>query len=495
MNTPSSNPYFEDLFLNTSDLIHFANLDGVIEIVNPAWLSNLGYPLEEVIGSSIYDYVWPDELDNYMNYRKQCINHAILNDIQITFKKRDGQPVILEGHLRAYYSNNNLLHTRGVFRDITLKRKKQLETEEQFLRINNFLKNAPDAVVVINEKQLIVEWNLKAEILFGYSKDEAINQPLSELIIPLPYREMHRRGVEHFLSTGEGPILNRTIEVVAINRNNQEFPISLNISNIKIDHQWFFIAFMEDITERRKQQEELLQQKIELKAVKLEDERNKEFLNIASHELKTPLTSIKAYSQLALRGLGKHPFEQTGKYLNKIDETANKLTKLVTDLLDISKINAGKLKIRKESVKYVSYLEEVIANCQLIFPSHTLLLKNQADVLVDLDPVRIEQVVINLISNAVKYSPDANMVEISTRNTNDTLITSVKDFGIGIKQSDENKVFDKFYQIEELPKNDNSGLGLGLFICSEIIKLHKGAIWLESNEGKGSTFYFALPIE
>ena len=360
MNTPSSNPYFEDLFLNTSDLIHFANLDGIIEIVNPAWLSNLGYTIEETIGSSIYDYVWPDELENYISYRKQCINHSPLNDIQITFKKKDGQPIILEGHLRAYYSKNDLLHTRGVFRDITLKRKKEIENEEQFLRISNFLKNAPDAVVVINEKQLIVEWNLKAEILFGYSKDDALNQPLSELIIPLPYREMHKRGVEHFLNTGEGPILNRTIEVVAINRNNQEFPISLNISNIKIDNQWFFIAFMEDITERRKQQEELIQQQIELKAVKLEDERNKEFLNIASHELKTPLTSIKAYSQLALRGLGKHPFEQTSKYLNKIDETSNKLTKLVMDLLDISKINAGKLKIRKEPVKYAPYLEEVV---------------------------------------------------------------------------------------------------------------------------------------
>ncbi|HEY0054721.1 MAG TPA: PAS domain-containing sensor histidine kinase [Pedobacter sp.] len=494
MSTPSSNPYFEDLFSNTSDLIHFANLEGKVEVANPAWLSVLGYSLEEVLGSSIYDYVWPSEISKYRSYREQCLANVILDDIQVSFKRKDGQRVFLEGHLRAYYNADQHLHTRGVFRDITLKQKKQRENEEQFEKINNFLKNAPDAVIVINEKQLVVEWNLKAETIFGYSKEEALHQPLSDLIIPLPYREMHKQGMQHFLKTGEGPVLNRTIEVSAINKNQQEFPISLNISNVKLDDNWFFIAFMDDITDRRKEQAELLEQKKELDDVKLEDQRTKEFLNIASHELKTPLTSIKAFTQLALRGLGKQPLEQTGDYLIKIDEASNKLKKLVMDLLDISKINEGKLQINKTSVKYGSFVREIIRNLQIIFPSHNIELECNDNDQVALDPLRVEQVITNLISNAVKYSPDSDIIEVSTKVNHHTLITSVRDFGIGIDGVNEPKVFDKFYQIEEISKTDNSGLGLGLFICSEIVKLHGGSIWLESTKGNGTTFYFTLPI-
>ena len=487
-----SDLHLEDLFANTSDLIHFANSEEKITNVNPAWLAALDYTFDEVVGTSIYKYIEEKDRLIYDNCKEESFSNAGLNTVQITLKRKDGRPVIVEGSLKAYFSGNKRLYTRGLFQN---KTRIPQHYDERFFRLNNFIENAPDAVVVINQIQSVIEWNLKAEKIFGYTKSEALSKRLSELIIPYQYREAHERGLQHFLNTGEGPVLNKTIEVRSIYKYQRQFPISLSISNVKLDNEWFFIAFIEDISEAKNQQEEQIRQQIELNKVKYEDQKIKDFLNIASHELKTPLTSIKALTQLALRGIGKHPIEQSKDYLVKIDQSSNKIKKLILDLLDISKLHAGKLIVELKPVNYSSFLSKVIDTCGIIFTSHRIDITNLQEIEIAIDSDRIEQVITNLISNAVKYSPDSGLVEVSTKKTNEMLITAVKDYGLGIDIGNQHKVFEKFFQIDELQKTDKSGFGMGLYICSEIIKQHRGSIWVESNEGKGATFYFALPLK
>ncbi|MBC7914943.1 MAG: PAS domain S-box protein [Pyrinomonadaceae bacterium] len=485
--------YFNDLFENTSDLIQYVSVEGGIEMVNPSWLNTLGYSFDEVKGRSIYEFISEDQKTAYRQYREACINLENQENIRITYIGKSG-PVILEGHLRPFFADKKLRHTRGVFRDITSKHQKERLQDEHLLKITQYLENAPDAVVIIDKEQIITEWNLKATEIFGYDRGSVINKPLSELIIPVQYREAHTRGMKHFLATGEGPVLNKTIEVPAIDKTLREFPISLSISSIQVNNEWFFIAFMSDISVKKANEQILIQKEIELERTRLEDQRNKEFLTIASHELKTPLTSLKAYLQLALRGFEKNPKEQTVNFLSRAEQFSDKLSKLILNLLDISKIQGGKLTIEKHPVNITKMLQDIVSSSRLLYPSHRLYLNSSENFTIDVDAGRMEQVFVNLINNAVKYSPEAKEVELNIKRNNNLLYVSVKDYGIGIDSTNQDKVFDKFYRIEELSKNDTQGLGIGLFVSSEIVKQHGGKIWVENHEDGGAIFFVILPF-
>ena len=227
---------------------------------------------------------------------------------------------------------------------------------------------------------------------------------------------------------------------------------------------------------------------------RIEQEKD-DFLSIASHELKTPLTSIKAYTQLLERKLKQNEENSDLVYVKKTLEQIEKLNSLITDLLDVSKIENGKLKINKKSEN----LELVIQNA-----IETILHTNSADVKIErhgmqpdfviaFDKIRIEQVLINFLSNAIKYSPKNNQIIVTTFWDEKEVRISVTDFGIGIPDFKQEYVFHKFYRVEE-SSLQFQGMGIGLYICSEIIKQHHGSIGVSSEIGEGSTFYFTLPI-
>lgn len=229
---------------------------------------------------------------------------------------------------------------------------------------------------------------------------------------------------------------------------------------------------------------------------KVEKEKD-EFLSIASHELKTPLTSIKAYVQLLERKLKLDKESAEAGFLTKVQDQIEKLNTLITDLLDVSKIENGKLKITKKPVN----LENVISNAiDTIVQTHESRVKikrdgTKPDILIPLDAIRIEQVLINFLTNAIKYSPQNNQVIVTTfvDEEEQEVRVSVTDFGIGIPDFKQEAVFNKFYRVEE-SSLQFQGMGIGLFICSEIIKQHHGNIGVSSKVDEGSTFYFTLPL-
>lgn len=227
---------------------------------------------------------------------------------------------------------------------------------------------------------------------------------------------------------------------------------------------------------------------------KVEKEKD-EFLSIASHELKTPLTSIKAYMQLLERKLKKNEEDPEVSYVSKALSQVEKLNSLITDLLDVSKIDNGKLKINKKRNK----LDHVINNAiDTIIQTHDDKVKISRhgfipDIEIAFDEIRIEQVLINFLTNAIKYSPENNQIIVTTFVDETEVRVSVTDFGIGIPDFKQDAVFKKFYRVEE-SSLQFQGMGIGLYICSEIIKQHDGAIGLSSVVGEGSTFYFTLPL-
>nr|WP_242689182.1 HAMP domain-containing sensor histidine kinase [Pedobacter sp. SYSU D00535] len=235
----------------------------------------------------------------------------------------------------------------------------------------------------------------------------------------------------------------------------------------------------------RKQEEE------QLEAIKELSIKKDEFISVASHELKTPLTSAKAYLQLAAKTASKDGNE---KFISGALKQLDRLQKLTSDLLDVSKINAGRLDYKMSEFDFNEVLEEAIASYQSTISSHTIELIEKVHVKIEGDYQRLEQVINNMISNAVKYSPKADKVLVRSSLINDQLVVSVQDFGIGIPQDRINRLFERFYRIEETAMHFQ-GMGLGLFIVAEILGRHKGRFWLESEQGKGSTFYFMLPLK
>lgn len=228
-------------------------------------------------------------------------------------------------------------------------------------------------------------------------------------------------------------------------------------------------------------------QRIQLE--KLKDE----FLSIASHELKTPLTTIKGYIQLLTKYIQQEGTTKMIQYIHQADIYTDKLNQLITSLLDISRIQAGKLILNKEIVNFSPIIANVVDAMQHLSEKHTLVYKGDSTLEVVMDKERIEQVLMNLISNAMKYTPNASKIFITLKKKADFALVSIEDHGIGIEKKDQNHLFQRFFRVKNTTKN-YSGLGIGLYISSEIIERHSGSIWVESEFGRGSTFYFTIPL-
>jgi PAS domain S-box-containing protein len=219
-----------------------------------------------------------------------------------------------------------------------------------------------------------------------------------------------------------------------------------------------------------------------------------DFIGIASHELKTPVTSIKAYTQVLERILHKKGQNEEVEMVRRMDVQINRLTSLIGDLLDVTKISSGKLQFNDAAFDFTEYVQGVVKDLQLTTLKHTLIGKFSPVGSVFGDKERIGQVIANLITNAIKYSPQADKIVISTELRESQVVLSVQDFGIGISGDHLNKVFEQFYRVSGEMQHTFPGLGLGLYISSEIIKREGGKIWVVSEEGVGSTFCFSLSV-
>lgn len=224
------------------------------------------------------------------------------------------------------------------------------------------------------------------------------------------------------------------------------------------------------------------------------EQQKDEFVGIASHELKTPVTSIKAYTQLLESKFSKEGNEKAALMLTKVNAQLNKLTALIGDLLDITKIETGKLEFYEEYFDFNEMVQEIVEEIQLTTTTHKLVMNLDQTKSVYGDRDRIGQVLTNFLTNAVKYSPYAQKIHISTKLSEEAICVSVRDFGIGIPKDSKDKVFERFFRVTTSSGQTFPGIGLGLYISSQIIKRQQGKVWVHSQKGKGSTFSFSIPI-
>jgi two-component system sensor histidine kinase/response regulator len=264
-------------------------------------------------------------------------------------------------------------------------------------------------------------------------------------------------------------------------------PVDMDILLLKVKT---FYRIYEQSRKLIEVQKELIR---EIEFRKQAERKKDEFISIASHELKTPLTSVKGYMQLLERNLDRGDIATVKRHLDKAQIQMEKLSDLIADLLDISKIESGKLKFNKKYFDINVLLDSVIEIIYQSNPEFKILKKGNVNQEIFADEARIEQVVINFLTNAIKYSPGTTEIHINLESFGDRIYLGVRDFGIGIVPEMQQHVFDKFYRVEETAMRFQ-GLGIGLYISSEIIRRHSGEIGVKSQPSEGSEFYFTLPV-
>lgn len=362
------------------------------------------------------------------------------------------------------------------------------ESESKF---RNIINSSLDAVIMIDSKGIITEWNDQSVNMFEFTQQEAVGQPLSKLIIPHQHIASHIKGMQHYKKTGEGPVLNKRIEITAVGKKREEFPIELSIVPISIRNQKFFSAFLRDISEEKANQlkiESALAREKEL------NEMKSKFVSMTSHEFRTPLTTIKSNVDLLAYKIENKTKEATmNKNVERIQVELDRLTNLMNDILTIGRIESGRMPFAPESCDLYALITNVINQS---FSTR----KDNRSVKIELEgkPVNLliddqifTHVIINLVSNAFKYSEGKPNPVVNIKYTKAQVDFSIRDFGIGIPNTEIENLTESFYRASNV--GNIQGTGLGMTLVNQFVKMHKGELHIESKEDKGTTVTVQLP--
>lgn len=386
---------------------------------------------------------------------------------QVIIQRPDGSKRRVQSHPVPILSEDGvLIGAINTLVDIT----ETVQGEEKQAMLATIVDTSDDAIVSKTLQGIITSWNKAAERMFGYSESEAIGKHISLIIPPERLAEeeyiigeiVSGKKVDHF-------------ETIRMTKAGAGIPLSISISPV-INKDGVIIGaskIARDISDRKKA-----------------EEQKSEFLSMASHELKTPLTSIAGYLQILDKVTSE---ESPRKFIHKTRQQVQRLAQLVSNLLDVSKIDAGELHLPKEIFDISKVLRETVELVQYSQQTHRInVFVTEEPTFIYGNPQRIEQVFINLLTNAVKYSADSNEIIVSLECRNNYVYIRVIDFGVGIPANKLDEIFTRFYRVDEFNRN-LSGLGIGLYISGQIIEKHNGKIWAESELGKGSIFYVKLP--
>ena len=384
----------------------------------------------------------------------------------------------------------------AVLTSVVDRRFSVLGSSEERLRL--IINTAMDAVVTMNAEGLITNWNSEAEKTFGWSSREALGRRLSETFVPQRYRADHENGLQRFLATGDEMMLRQRTETTAVHRDGHEFPVEVSTSPVKFGDQWIVSSFIRDITKHKLAQQELFNTK---KAAEDANRAKSIFLANMSHELRTPLNAIIGYSEILeeeTQHLGK---ADVVKDVQKIQSAGKHLLALINDILDLSKIEAGKMALSVEGFDVARVVKEItntiqpaaIKNANTI---HIDVAENAGEMRTDLTKVR--QILLNLLSNSCKFTDNGTIslkVERKTIDRRDWLRFEVSDSGIGMTAAQKENLFREFSQADASIARKYGGTGLGLAITHRFVHMMQGTIAVESQLGRGSTFTLQLPAD
>jgi len=473
----------------SNDMIWSADMLGRFQFCNRHAEEVSGYNLEEWLNKDYFSLIMTEELPNLMEIFSKILKGQP-QQYEATIKKRDGTALILSINTAPLYSKGAMIGTVSFGRDITQHKKAEEALKESEERYHRIVEYSPFGIAIHSEGKLVYMNLAGAKILGTENPGEIVGKMLLQIIHP-DYHEIAKNRIRMQEDGKVAPPLEE--KFLKLNGN----PVDVEVTSIPFTYMGKLAMYgvFRDITERKKAEEE----HIENKRLEAADKAKSDFLANMSHELRTPLNSSIGFSELLKKGMAGKLSEKQEHYVNNILASNQFLLTLINDILDLSKIEAGKIDLLTEKMSVPITIRETLSLIKEKAMSQKVLLETEFDhdlEFIEADKQRFKQVLFNLLSNAVKFSKDGGgTVTITVKKEGDMANVSVSDTGIGIKEENIGKLFHKFEQLEKGISEKYGGTGLGLDITKHLVELHGGRICAQSKYGEGSTFTFLLPIE
>ncbi len=485
----------DTLFNTIDDPIIVTNQDAQITQYNHATLKIFGYREDKMLGMSLYQLI--PSLAGY-------IGKPFTKGLELSALNSQGQEFPIEFAL-AIMTIDGQPEQIAVLRDISERKaiEAQLQQHRESLQMmvhaataetKAILDTAANAVITIDQQGIIDTFNPAAEIMFGYKASEIRGKNVSILAHGVSV-EQQMALLNNLSVNAPAGIVDATREVTAERKDGSTFPARLSVGHCELDSgKHLFVGFVEDITQQKNFERELLR----AKDVAEQGARTKAvFLANMSHEIRTPMNAIIGFSEILLQKADIDP--QYLGLINTIRESGKNLLAIINDILDFSKIEAGKIDLESVSMPLIDTIAKALGMLQLNAQNKGLSLNfscgKDIPAQVTGDPTRLRQVVINLVSNAIKFTEKGRVdVSIETTDDPDILRFSVRDTGCGISPEHQKEIFGAFSQGSTSTTRKYGGTGLGTTISKEIVEMMGGRIWFDSHEGQGSTFYFTARL-
>jgi PAS domain S-box-containing protein len=478
---------FQFLVDNILDVIAEVDLNGCFTYISPRVYDVFGYQREEVIGRQFFSFIHPDDMDSIIERFKEASegNNAVTLEYRVKHK---------EGHYINVYASGSLVKVKdrlklvAIIRDITESKKAELMLRESEIKYRALFENSPNPILLLDFNGTIVDYNSIYRKTFGWEERELTDKKFYEL-------EAHIAPdfLPIFKEKFKDLIKGKSIEPVEaqVYKKNREPIWTYNYASIvKLGTSKLIQIISEDVTERKRVERELR----EISQFKTE------LLERTSHELKTPLISIKGFTELLLTLYKEDLGDKVISILGEIKHGTEQLETIINKLLQTSILDSGKIQFNPQKEDLSFLIRYCIKDLQgLAKTRNTFIRLNIPNKLIlYFEKERIYEVITHLIINAIKYTPPYGEISIETEQKDNSVFVSVKDNGIGLTEDEKKKIFQQFGKIERYGQGWNIGIegtGMGLYTCKKIVELHGGEIWVESEgRNKGSKFSFSLPI-
>ncbi|MFZ2071778.1 MAG: PAS domain S-box protein [Halobacteriota archaeon] len=480
--------YLNNIIESSADTITVVDMNGIIQDWNKGAEEMMGYCAEEVIGTpSGKFFVDPAESDRIREWVRK---EGVIKNYRTSVVRKEGKVIQISMSAALLKDKNGVPSgTVRVSRDITKEVELEQRIKDERDNLNLIFESMADGVYAISG-------DYKMEFMNRVLRDE-----LGEHVGDICYAVFHEREEPCPLCKLPEVMKGKTVRWEWHSRKRDIFYDLIETPQRNIDGTNSKLTIFRDITERKNAEEEIrkLNRELELKVVDLESvtRMKTEFLSIASHELRTPLTPMKAQLQMLEEGYKGKMNEEQRESIELVLRNLARLDNLIKDILDISRIEMGRIKLTFESMRINDAVKEAMKMQEPFAKGKGIkIIAKLAELPIIVgDSERLRQVIGNLINNAIKFSDNDSDVLIETRRAGDNILFSITDYGIGIAEGDSAKLFKPFSQIDSSMGRKQGGTGLGLAIAKGIINAHNGRIWIDSEHGKGSTFLFTIPIK
>lgn len=544
---------YKVLFNNTGTNTIIVEEDGTISLSNDTFLENSGYSREEIDGKMKWiELVCEEYISEMIAQHQLRRTHPEKSKSVYEFKLKTKSGEIKNGILNVKIIPGTKRSITSII-DITEVRQAEQKLREQETKVRLLTHHAYDAIVMMNSYGETTFWNPSAEKLFGYKKEEVLGKRTHSIITPERYRQDFLNALLNFKETGEGKIVGKTTEMEAVKKDGSEISIGLSLSAFKVNGEWNAVAIMRDITERKKYEKEVkaLNESLEIKVkertaelkdalkrieesnielkelnesialdarklyllneklaaseneLKIANQTKDKFFSIISHDLRNPIGSQRNLLELLSQHFEGMPGEEVLKLINMLYESSNHTVDLLENLLQWSRVQSNRIEFAPTNNTFYYAVERCISLVSPAAKDKNISLKNlvSKSVIAYYDNFFVETTLRNLLTNAIKFTHNGGEVEvgakeitISSFNQESNFIeVYVKDSGLGMSKEFLEKLFRIDENVTMLGTAKEKGTGLGLILCKEFVEKQGGRIWVESEEGVGSTFYFTIP--